>query len=171
MARALLKAAIRAPDPVLFLEPMRLYREGREPVPRAQEVFALGCAQVVRPGADVTIVSYGAMLHESLRAAEVLADAHGMQAEVIDLVTLSPLDLAPLVASYARTGHLVVVHESPRCGGLGAEILAALHERMGAGFGGKMCRVCGWDVPYPFPGREHHYLPDAARIIDAVCAM
>ncbi|MFW5724602.1 MAG: alpha-ketoacid dehydrogenase subunit beta [Halochromatium sp.] len=153
-ARALLRAAIRDPDPVVFLEPKRIYRAFREEVPDDDdEPMALGESQTVRDGDDLTLISWGAMLQPTLKAAEQLAE-EGTEAEVIDLLTLSPLDDTRLSASARRTGRVVIVHEAHRSYGPGAELVAR-----------PVARVTGYDTQVPFFARETDYLPDVARIV------
>lgn len=165
-ARALLKAAIRDPDPVVFLEPIAQYRTVREHVPEAEELAPLGQAFIVRAGRDVTLVTYGAMLADVVAAAHQLA-ARGVSAEVIDLASLSPLDDATVAASVAKTERLVVVHEGSRTADVGAELLARLHPSFGAG-GFRFQRVCGWDIPPAFHARDKQFLPSPRAIVDAV---
>ncbi|HSF03890.1 MAG TPA: alpha-ketoacid dehydrogenase subunit beta, partial [Solirubrobacterales bacterium] len=125
-ARALLVSAIRDPDPVIFFEHKGLYHAAREEVPDESEALPLGRAQVVREGDDLTLIAYGAMLRVAREAADTLAQEDGAQAEVIDLLTISPLDRETLIASVAKTGRAVVVHEAPRSFGPGAEIAASI---------------------------------------------
>jgi len=162
-ARALLVAAIRDPDPVIFYEPKGLYRAFREEVPEEEEIMAIGQPQLVREGRDVTLISYGAMLRPTLSAAEMLA-AENIQAEVIDLLTLSPLDEALLLKSVKKTGRAVVVHEAPCSFGPGAEIVARLLEGVFFYLEAPIQRVTGYDVIIPYFSREKAYLPDADRI-------
>jgi pyruvate dehydrogenase E1 component beta subunit len=164
-ARALLKAALRDPDPVLFLEPIPLYRTMREAVPNEDETLPLGRSLLLRRGRDITVATYGAMVQRVLQAAD-LADGAGVEVEVIDLMTLSPLDTATLAHSAHKTGHLLVVHEGCRTGDIAAEILARLHRHMGPGF--RFDRVCGWDTGLPHHGREHDFVPSVERIRDAI---
>lgn len=164
--RALLKSAIRDPDPVLFLEPIAIYRTVREKVPHEEELFPLGRASILRHGQDVTLVSYGAMIRPTLTAAQRLS-RQGIRAEVIDLMTLSPLDVATIAASVSTTGALVVVHEGARSGDMGGEILARLR-----GLGDiKFARLCSWDIPLPFHGRERAVIPTPSQIEDAVARL
>lgn len=166
-ARALLVGAIRDPDPVIFYEPKVLYRTFREEVPEAEEVIAPGKPQVVRQGTDVTIIAYGAMIRPSLEAAEMLA-REGITPEIIDLLTLSPLDATLLAASVKKTGRAVVVHEAPRSFGPGAEIVARLLEDAFYYLEAPIERVTGYDIIIPYFSREKHYLPGVRRIVDAV---
>lgn len=163
-ARALLKAAIRDPDPVIFLEPIALYRTVREVVPEAEELLPIGQSFLLRPGKHVTAVSYGAMVRPTLEAAETLAE-QDVSVEVIDLATLSPLDSNTVLGSVQNTGRLLVVHEGVRSADIGAELLARLHGALGTGF--TFARVCGWDVPLPLFGRERAFLPSPRRIARA----
>lgn len=165
-AYGLLLAAIRDPDPVVFLEPKRIYRAVREPVADDGRALPLDRAFVLREGRDLTIVSWGAMLTETLAAARTLA-AEGVEAEVIDVATLKVLDAATIVGSVARTGRCVIVHEAPLSGGFGAEIAARL-----AGEGlmhllAPVERVAGWDTVMPLPKLEQRYMPSEARIVAA----
>ncbi|MFP4496436.1 MAG: alpha-ketoacid dehydrogenase subunit beta [Halochromatium sp.] len=163
-ARALLRAAIRDPDPVVFLEPKRIYRAFREEVPDDDEPMALGESQTVRDGDDLTLISWGAMLQPTLKAAEQLAE-EGTEAEVIDLLTLSPLDDTRLSASARRTGRVVIVHEAHRSYGPGAELVARLVEKAFWYLEAPIARVTGYDTQVPFFAREADYLPDVARIV------
>ncbi len=165
-AKGLLLAAIRDPDPVVFLEPKRVYRAARGEVPEGDEALPLGQAVVTRPGTQVTVVAWGAMWHEADRAAREAA-AEGIDCEVIDLRSLQPLDLDTLVASVDRTGRLVVVHEAPRTCGFGAELVALAQERCFLRLEAPAVRVTGFDTPFPYT-LENEYLPRAPRILDAI---
>ncbi|WP_295888115.1 alpha-ketoacid dehydrogenase subunit beta [uncultured Thiohalocapsa sp.] len=164
-ARALLLSAIRDPDPVIFMEPKRLYRAFREPVPDAPETIPIGESQSRRDGDDLTLVAYGAMLRPTLQAAEQLADADGVEAEVIDLLSISPLDDRRFSASARRTGRVVIVHEAQRSFGPGAEIIARLVEQSFWYLEAPVVRVTGYDVQVPYFAREADYLPDLERIV------
>jgi pyruvate dehydrogenase E1 component beta subunit len=166
-ARALLVSAIRDPDPVIFYEGKALYRAFREEVPEEEETLPLGLAQVVRSGTDLTMISYGAMLRPTLEAAKELLDKDGVTAEVIDLLTLSPLDTQLLVASVTKTGRAVIVHEAPRSFGAGAEIAARLMENAFFFLEAPIERVTGFDLIIPYFSREKNYIPGAARIAAA----
>jgi pyruvate/2-oxoglutarate/acetoin dehydrogenase E1 component len=168
-AAGLLLAAIEDPDPVVFMEPIRLYRSLREPLPAELRPIPLGQARVRRPGRDVTVVAWGAMVPVALQAAEKVA-ADGIDAEVIDPRTLSPLDEGTIGASVERTGRLVVVHEAPRTGGLGAEVVASLTERCFYALRSPPRRVTGYDVVYPPQLLEDQYLPSADRVAAALRA-
>jgi pyruvate dehydrogenase E1 component beta subunit len=167
-AAGLLLAAIDDPDPVVFMEPIRLYRSARGELPDALSPIPLGEAVVRRPGSDVTLVAWGAMMPLAMQAAEVVASTDGVQAAVIDLRTLSPLDLDTVAASVETTGRLVVVHEAPRTAGLGAEIVASLVERCFYALRSPPERVTGYDVVYPAQLLEDAYLPEVERIAAAL---
>ncbi|HXG20855.1 MAG TPA: alpha-ketoacid dehydrogenase subunit beta [Methylomirabilota bacterium] len=166
-ARALLVSAIRDPDPVIFFEPKLLYRAFREDVPEAEETLPIGESRIVRPGNDLTMISYGAMVRRTVEAAEQLAREDGVEAEVIDLLTLSPLDDSRFTASAHKTGRVVIVHEAPRSFGPGAEIIARLVEKAFFFLQAPIQRVTGFDTPFPYFAREQLYLPNAMRILHA----
>ena len=165
-AYGLLLAAIDDPDPVVFLEPKRLYRALREEVNDDGQPLPLDRCFTLRDGNDVTVVAWGAMTLEALAAAERLA-AEGVSAEVIDVATLKPIDMATILASVARTGRCVIVHEAPRACGVGAEIASGLAEHGFATLLAPIERVTGWDTVIPFPNLEHLYMPSEARVVDA----
>ncbi len=166
-AKGLLLAAIEDPDPVIFLEPIRLYRAVNEDVPEGWLTQPIGEARVEREGSDVTLITWGAMTKETREAATAL-EAEGISAEVIDLRSLVPLDVETIVESVDRTGRAVIVHEAPRTGGFGAEIAALLGERCLFSLIAPVIRVTGWDTVFPLKRSEHHYLPGVARITAAV---
>jgi pyruvate dehydrogenase E1 component beta subunit len=166
-ARALLVSAIRDPDPVVFYESKALYRAFRETVPEEEETLPIGQPQIAREGTDVTLIAYGAMMRPTLAAADMLADREGVQAEVIDLLTLSPLDDTRLTESVKKTGRAVVVHEAPRSFGPGAEIVARLMENAFYYLEAPIERVAGFDIIIPLFSREKSYLPSVARIASA----
>ncbi|HRN18572.1 MAG TPA: alpha-ketoacid dehydrogenase subunit beta [Trueperaceae bacterium] len=167
-AKGLLLAAIDDPDPVFFLEAIKLYRSQREAVPEGHYTHPLGRARVVREGDAVTLVCYGGMVEVCSKAAEVAA-REGVELEVIDLETLVPLDEATLLESVKRTGRMVVVYEAPRSGGFGAEVVARIAEEAIYYLEAPLLRVAGWDAPYPpYTSLEHHYRPDARRVLEAV---
>ena len=166
-ARALLVSAIRDPDPVVFYESKALYRAYREEVPEAEEVLPIGRPQIVHEGRDVTLIAYGAMLRPALAAAEELHRRDGMQAEVIDLLTLSPLDDTLLIQSVQKTGRAVVIHEAPRSFGPGAEIVARLVEKAFYYLEAPIERVTGFDITIPLFSREKNYIPNQERILRA----
>ncbi len=168
LARSLLVSAIRDPDPVIFLEPTRAYRSPREEVPDDEETFPLGVARVVQKGDDLTLVTWGAMLHTCMRAVEQAQEEHRHSVEVIDLLTLSPADMDTVTASVQKTGRAVVVHEAPRTLGFGAEIIARINEEALLSLEAPIRRVTGYDVPFPLYAREAAYLPDEERILHAI---
>lgn len=165
-ARGLLLAAIEDPDPVVFLEPIRLYRAVKEEVPEIYYTTDIGPARVEREGKDITLISWGAMMKETRAAAAALEDA-GVSVEVLDLQTLSPLDTTAIVASTRKTGRVVVVHEAPRTGGLGGEIAALIQEQALYSLLAPVRRVTGWDTVFPLKRSEGHYLPSVDRILQA----
>jgi pyruvate/2-oxoglutarate/acetoin dehydrogenase E1 component len=166
-AKGMLSAAIEDPDPVIFLEPIRLYRAVKGEVPDERYVVPLGTAQLVADGSDVTLVGYGAMMREVRRSVRTLAEA-GISAAAVDLRSLAPLDLDPVVASVERTGRLVIVHEAPRTGGLAGEIAASVQERALYSLRAPIARVTGWDTVVPLRRAERHYVPTVERIVAAV---
>src|ERR687883_345728 len=163
----MIQQAIASDDPVLFFEPKRRYWEKGELDPAAGPQFGLHEARVARPGEQVTVAAYGPMVKTALDAATA-AEADGTSIEVIDLRTLSPLDLDALVTSVERTSRLVVVHEAPVFLGLGAEIAARITERCFYALEAPVLRVGGFDAPYPASRLEEDYLPDLDRVLDAV---
>jgi len=165
-AYGLLLAAIRDPDPVVFLEPTRLYRAAREEVEDDGAALPLDRCFVLREGSDITFVTWGAMVKETLAAADTLA-GEGVSVEVIDVATLKPLDSDSLLASVAKTGRCLIVHEAPLTGGFGAEIAARIAERGLTSLLAPIERVAGWDTVMPLPRLEQYYLPGEARILAA----
>ena len=166
-ARALLTAAIRDPDPVVFFEAKALYHAVKEEVPDEPEAQPIGQAQVVREGRDVTLVGYGAMLPVAREAAEVLVAEDGVEAEVIDLLTISPLDRETIVQSVTKTGRAVVVHEAPRSFGPGAEIAASIMEGAFLRLEAPVRRVTAHDVSFVGFAREKAHIPDVGRVVAA----
>jgi len=166
-ARALLVAAIRDPDPVVFFEHKALYHASKEEVPDESEAMPIGRAQIVREGRGLTMVAYGAMLRVALEAAETLQAEDGVAPEVIDLLTISPLDRETLTASVAKTGRAVIVHEAPKSFGPGAEIAASIMEGAFLSLEAPIRRVAAYDVPFPGFAREKATVPDVARVLAA----
>lgn len=168
-AHWMIQQAIASDDPIIFLEPKRRYWEKGEVNTAAplSDAIPLHTSRVVRPGTDVTIVAYGPMVRTSVEAA-IAAEEDGRSIEVIDLRTLSPLDMDPVYDSVRRTGRLVVVHEAPSNIGLGAEIAARVTERCFYSLEAPVLRVTGYDTPYPASRLEEEYLPDLDRVLDAV---
>jgi 2-oxoisovalerate dehydrogenase E1 component beta subunit len=165
-AKGLLLASIRDADPVLFFEPKRIYRAARADVPEGDYTVEIGKAQVVRPGSQVTVIAWGAMLYEAIEAANQAA-AQGIDCEVIDLRTLWPVDIDTIVESVKKTGRVVVVHEAPKSCGFGAELIALINEKAFLHLEAAPVRVTGWDTPFPYT-LEMEYLPLASRILPAI---
>jgi 2-oxoisovalerate dehydrogenase E1 component subunit beta len=165
-AYGLLLAAIRDPDPVVFLEPTRIYRSAKGLVEDTGEALPMDVAFVEREGRDITLISWGAMLKDTLRGAEELAHT-GIDAEVIDLATLKPYDEQTVLASVAKTGRCVIVHEAARTAGFGAEIAALIAERGLLSLLAPVARVTGYDTVIPLPRLERSYMPCVARIVAA----
>jgi pyruvate dehydrogenase E1 component beta subunit len=167
-ARALLVSAIRDPDPVVFMEPKALYHAVKEEVPEAEETWPIGKARIARPGEALTLIAYGAMLHKCLQAADRLKEEDGTEIEVIDLLSVSPMDTETIAASVGKTGRAVVAHEAQRNCGVGAEIVARIVERAFLQLQAPVRRVTAYDIVYPGFAREAGWLPDVERILGAV---
>jgi pyruvate dehydrogenase E1 component beta subunit len=165
-AKGLLLASLRDPDPVIFFEPKRVYRAAKGLVPEEEFTVPIGVASIAREGHDVTVLAYGAMLYEALDAAAKAAE-RGVDAEVIDLRTLWPVDIDTIVASVEKTGRLVVVHEAPRTCGLGAELVTLVCEKAFYHLEAAPRRVTGFDTPFPY-SLELEYLPLSHRIVPAI---
>lgn len=165
-AYGLLLAAIRDPDPVVFLEPTRLYRSAKGEVDDNGEAMPLDVAFILREGKDVTLIAWDAVLKETLEAADALA-TEGISAEVIDLATLKPYDEETILASVAKTGRCVIVHEAARTGGFGGEIAALIAERGLTSLLAPIARVTGYDTVIPLPRLEQHYMPSLEHIVAA----
>ncbi|MET0565192.1 MAG: alpha-ketoacid dehydrogenase subunit beta [Acidimicrobiia bacterium] len=163
-ARGLLLSAIEDPDPVLFLEPIRLYRAVKEEVPEMYYTTEIGPLRVEREGEDITLVSWGAMMKET-RAAATRLEESGASVEVLDLRTLSPIDAEGIVRSATKTGRVIVIHEAPRTAGMGAEVAAIVQERALYSLAAPVRRVTGWDTVFPLKRSEGHYLPSVDRIV------
>jgi pyruvate dehydrogenase E1 component beta subunit len=168
-AKGLLLAAVEDPDPVIFLEPIRLYRSVKEDVGEGPVRVAIGSAAVERQGSDVTLISYGAMMRESRLAAAAMAD-EGVSVELIDLRSLVPLDVETIVRSVEKTGRAVVVTESPRTGGFASEIVAVIQEHALYSLESPIRRVTGWDTVFPLKRGESLYLPSTERVLRALRA-
>lgn len=166
-AKGLLASSIRSEDPVIFLEPARLYRAEKQDVPEEPYEIPLRQAAVVREGKDLTIVAWGAMISVVRKAAEAAA-AEGVEAEIIDLRTLCPMDRETIIDSVKRTGRALVVHEAPKTCGLGAEIAATIGERALFSLDGPVLRVTGQDITVPLPKSEDHYYVGPERVLRAV---
>jgi len=165
-AKGLLASAIRDEDPVLFMEPKRIYRSFREEVPVEAYTVPFGQAAIAREGSDVTLIAWGAMVRVCLDAARTLGD-EGVSAEVVDLRTLNPLDRETLISSVVKTGRAVVVHEAPRTAGVGAEIVALVNDHALLQLLAPVQRVTGFDTVFPLSRLEKHYLPSRERVIRA----
>ncbi|MFM2417824.1 MAG: hypothetical protein RL385_2547 [Pseudomonadota bacterium] len=165
-AKGLLLASMEEDDPVIFFEPKRVYRAARMDVPEGAYTVPLGKAAVVRPGQHVTVLAWGAMLYEALAAAEEIA-AEGIDAEVLDLRTLWPIDIDSVAESVKRTGRVVVVHEAPKTCGFGAELVSLVCEKAFVHLEAPPVRVTGFDTPFPYT-LENEYLPLAHRIVPAL---
>ena len=166
-ARALLASAIRDPDPVIFFESKALYHAAKEEVPDEIETMPIGRARIDREGRDLTLIAYGAMLRVAREAAGVLREEDGVEVEVIDLLTVSPLDRETLSASVQKTGRAVVVHEASRSFGPGAEIAASIMEGAFLSLEAPVRRVTAYDVPFVGFAREWAHIPDVARVASA----
>lgn len=166
-ARGLLRSALRGADPVIFMEPKKVYRTIKEDVPDDPDFVVLpGVARTAREGAHVALISYGATVHTCLEAAE-LAAKNGVECEVVDLRTLVPMDVAAILAAVRKCGRVVVVHEAPKTCGVGAEIAALIAEQAIEVLEAPVLRVTGFDVPFPY-ALEHVYMPTAERVLAAV---
>ena len=165
-AKGLLATAIRGEDPVIFMEPKRVYRASKADVPEGEYLLPIGQAKIVREGNQVTVLAWSAMVHTALEAAQKGAEL-GYDLEVIDLRTLAPFDIDTILASVEKTGRVVVAHEAPRTSGFGAELAATIQEKAMLHLEAPILRVTGFDTPFPYT-LEHEYLPDANRILDAV---
>jgi pyruvate dehydrogenase E1 component beta subunit len=166
-AKGLLISAIRDPDPVLFFEPKRIYRAVREEVPDEEYTVPIGQAKMIREGSDITVISWGAMVREVLRAAQA-AEEEGIKAEIIDLRTISPMDEATFLESVRKTGRALVAQEAPPTCGLGAEIIARINEKALLSLQAPVMRVTGFDTVMPLMKLENHYLPNPERILAGI---
>jgi len=165
-AKGLLLSALEGEDPVIFLEPKRLYRTMKEDVPEGRTRVPIGSARIARAGTQATVLAYGAMVPVAIEAAQQ-AEAKGWSVEVVDLRTLQPLDTASVLASVQKTGRVVILHEAPRTCGYGAELAALIAEQALTSLQAPVLRVTGYDTPFPYT-LEHSYLPDAARVARAL---
>ena len=166
-AKGLLSSAIRSQDPVLFLEPKRIYRSLKEEVPLEEYTIPLGVASVDIIGTDITLIGWGAQNQQNKEAAAILKEQHGISVEVLNLRTLTPLDINAIIASVQKTGRCVVSHEAPQTQGFGAEIATQIMERCFLFLEAPVTRCCGLDTPFPNTF-EKEYLPDAGRVVAAV---
>ncbi len=166
-AYGLLLAAIRDPDPVVFLEPKRIYRLNKQSLEDNGKALPLDVCYILREGSDVTLVTWGAMTYETLKAAEQLAK-NDISCEVIDLATISPIDYETILESVEKTGRLVIIHEAARTCGVGAEVAAIVAEKGIYNLKGPIRRVTGYDVVMPLFRREMDYMPSVAKITDTI---
>ena len=166
-ARALLAAAIRDPDPVVFFEHKALYHAAKEDLPDEPETMEIGRARVVREGDGLTLIAWGGMLRVAREAAEILEAEDGVSAEIVDVLTIAPLDRETIVRSVAKTGRAVIVHEAPRAFGPGAEIAASIMDGAFLSLEAPIARVAAHDVPFPGFAREKGNVPDATRVVTA----
>jgi pyruvate dehydrogenase E1 component beta subunit len=166
-AKGLIVSAIRDPDPVLFCEPKRVYRAIKEEIPDGENPIPIGEAKVIQEGSDVTAICWGAMVREVLRASEQVKN-EGINLEVIDLRTISPMDDETLISSVKKTGRVVIIHEAPKTCGLGAEIIARINEKALLSLEAPMERVTGYDTAVPLMKMESDYLPSPERIIRGI---
>jgi pyruvate dehydrogenase E1 component beta subunit len=162
----LLTTAMRDEDPVLFLEPKRVYRASKGEVPEGEYTVELGQLAVTRPGTQVTLIAWSGMVSIAEEAAAKAAAA-GISVEVLDLRTLMPFDLEGILASVKKTGRCVIVHEAPKTCGFGAELIASIQERAMEHLEAPILRVAGFDTPFPYT-LEHEYLPNADRVLGAI---
>ncbi|MBI5486979.1 MAG: alpha-ketoacid dehydrogenase subunit beta [Deltaproteobacteria bacterium] len=167
-ARALLVSAIRDPDPVVFMEPKRSYRAFREEVPDEEETLPIGKAQLVEPGTDLTLVAWGAMMRPALQAAAAAKERRGASIELIDLLSISPMDGNAIAESVRKTGRAVIVQEGPRSMGVAAELIARINDKVLLSLEAPVKRVTGYDVVTPYFSREEAYLPGPERIGRAI---
>ena len=165
-AKGLLTAAMRDPDPVIFLEPKKIYRTVRGEVPDEEYTIPIGKANIAREGNDVVLFAYGAMLHVAMEAAE-LAAAKGIDVEVVDIRTIVPFDIETIINSVKKTGRVVILHEACKTCGFGAEIAAQIAERCILSLKAPILRVAGFDVPFPYV-LENEYMPNAPRVLAAI---
>lgn len=166
-AYGLLLAAIQSPDPVIFLEPKRIYRATKQPVEDNGEALPLDICFTLREGNDITLISWGAMIHETLQAAAQLAE-EGIDCEVIDVATISPLDSQTILASVRKTGRCVIIHEAPKGGSVGDTIAATLAEQGLLDLQAPVARVAGYDTVMPYYQLEQQYLPNTQDIVNSV---
>lgn len=165
-AKGLLLTAMRQDDPVVFMEPKRMYRAAKGDVPAGDYTIELGKARIARAGSQVTVIAYGSMVHTAMEAAK-LAEKQGLDPEVIDLRSLVPLDIDTIIQSVNKTGRVVIVQEAPRTAGFAAEIMALINEKALLSLEAPMARVTGWDTPFPYT-LDLEYLPSAERVVEAM---
>lgn len=165
--KGLLISAIRDPDTVIFLEPKKIYRAIKEDVPEGEYTIPLSKAKIVKEGKDITIICWGAMVRE-VETASIKAEKEGVEAEIVDLRTLSPMDRDTVIASVKKTGRAMVVHEAPKTCGLGAEIVSIINEKAFLYLKSPVLRITGQDIAVPMPETENYYIPSTSRILNGV---
>ncbi|ETP70311.1 hypothetical protein G159_01935, partial [Planococcus glaciei CHR43] len=170
-AKGLLLAAMRDPDPVLFLEPMKLYRAFQEEVPEEDYEIEIGKANIIREGEDVTLITWGPPVHTAKAVTERWAKEKGVSIELIDLRTVAPLDMETIIASVQKTERVIIVHEAVKTGGVGAEVAALISEKALYSLSAPILRVTGFDTPYPTAMVEAEWLPNEKRIDEALEAV
>ncbi|MBX0315356.1 alpha-ketoacid dehydrogenase subunit beta [Planococcus glaciei] len=170
-AKGLLLAAMRDPDPVLFLEPMKLYRAFQEEVPEEDYEIEIGKANIIREGEDVTLITWGPPVHTAKAVTERWAKEKGVSIELIDLRTVAPLDMETIIASVQKTERVIIVHEAVKTGGVGAEVAALISEKALYSLSAPILRVTGFDTPYPTAMVEAEWLPNEKRIVEALEAV
>lgn len=166
-AKGLLASSIRSNDPVLFMEPKRIYRSAKCEVPEEDYTIPLGKAHVARNGKDLTLIGWGAQHHQNMSAANDLAESHGLDIEVINLRSLNPLDINTLTVSVQKTGRCVIAHEAPKTQGFGAEIATAIMESCFYSLEVPIQRCCGLDTPFPHT-LEKEYMPDNKKVKNTI---
>lgn len=166
-AKGLLIAAIRSPNPVIFMEPKRIYRAFKQEIPEEAYEIPLGKAKIVQEGNDITIVAWGAMVRDVQKAAEIVKEK-GINPEIIDLRTIAPMDRESFIESVKKTGRILVVHEAPKTLGLGAEIISIVNEKAFLYLEAPPTRLTGFDTTFPLPLGEKHYIPSPERIAKAI---
>lgn len=166
-AKGLLIAAIRSPNPVLFMEPKRIYRAFKQEIPEEAYEIPIGKAKIVQEGEDITIVTWGAMVRDVQKAAEIVKEK-GINPEIIDLRTIAPMDRESFVESVKKTGRVLVVHEAPKTLGLGAEIISIVNEKAFLYLEAPPTRLTGFDTTFPLPLGEKHYIPSPERIAKTI---
>ncbi|MBO9540807.1 alpha-ketoacid dehydrogenase subunit beta [bacterium] len=165
-AKGLLLAAMRQDDPVIFMEPKRMYRAAKGDVPEGDYTLEIGKAKVVKEGKDITVLAYGSMVHTAMEAL-AKAEAEGIDAELIDLRSLVPLDIDTIIASVEKTGRVVIVQEAPKSAGFAAELIALINEHALLSLEAPIVRVTGWDTPFPYT-LDLEYLPSADRVLQGM---
>lgn len=166
-AKGLLIAAIRSPNPVIFMEPKRIYRAFKQEIPEEAYEIPLGKAKIVQEGSDLTIVAWGAMVRDVQKAAEIVKEK-GINPEIIDLRTIAPMDRESIIESVKKTGRILVVHEAPKTLGLGAEIISIVNEKAFLYLEAPPTRLTGFDTTFPLPLGEKHYIPSPERIAKTI---